>query len=62
MTYERFSELWDAFVTNRPRASEPTQIKETRMSATENALIEYAHGDKTKVNAVRKLLDRGRDA
>jgi hypothetical protein len=63
MTFKRFSKLWDTFVTNRPKASNQTPLAEHKMNeATSTALIEYANGDKSKINAVRKKLNRRRDA
>jgi hypothetical protein len=58
MTYERFSQLWDALVTNRPKAAEATPISNGMKPVTAEALIEYGHGNKEKVNKIRVLLGR----
>ncbi len=49
MSYERFSELWDIFVGNRQ--------KNTEITPTLQALIDYAHGDKRKLEAIRVQLN-----
>lgn len=53
MTYERFSELWDALIVNKPNAKPVT----TNMNPlTMRALIEYGQGNKTIINEIRKGL------
>lgn len=56
MTYERFSQLWDALVTNRPKAPDDWPATPGMSDATARALIAYAKDDKTEVNAVRVAL------
>ena len=51
MTFEQFSELWNKYVGNRQRHEGP-------MTPTLKALIEYANGDKTKVQLIRSKLNR----
>jgi hypothetical protein len=58
MTYPRFSELWDALVTNRPKPADAAPISNGMKKATADALIAYGNGDKSKVNAVRVKLGR----
>ena len=58
MSYERFSQLWDALVTNRPRSSAPTFPVTSMQPETALALIEYGQGNKSKINQVRALLGR----
>ena len=43
MTYERFSELWDALVTNRPNVNSP--LKSNMTDETLYALIDYGKGN-----------------
>lgn len=57
MNYERFSQLWDALVANKPKHK--SDINEHVMSdATKVALIEYGNGNKVKVQAIREFLKR----
>lgn len=49
MTYERFSELWDLFVGKIDN--------EMEITPTLQALIDYSHGDKTKLEAIRVQLN-----
>jgi hypothetical protein len=58
MRYERFSQLWDALVTNRPKPVDAAPIPNGMKKATADALIEYGQGKKDKVNHVRGLLGR----
>ena len=61
MSYERFSELWDALVTNRPRSTNPNLSPCTECSMTEAtkiALIEYGQGNTSKFDVIRKSLGR----
>jgi hypothetical protein len=58
MNYTRFSQLWDALVTNRPKAAEATPISNGMKPATATALIAYGQGKKEKVNEIRILLGR----
>jgi len=58
MTFERFSQLWDALVTNRPKATEAQPIPNGMKNATASALIAYGQGNKTEVNRVRAMLGR----
>jgi hypothetical protein len=58
MNYERFSQLWDALVANRPKPTDAPPISNGMSDCTASALIEYGKGDKTKVNEVRKKLGR----
>ena len=51
MNFERFSQLWDALVTNRPKAGDAVQITNGMTTKTAQALIEYANGNKSKVEA-----------
>jgi len=58
MKFERFRELWEALVTNRPKsASGGVPITNGMSERTAEALIEYADGKKDKLQAVRKFLD-----
>ena len=58
MKYERFSELWDALVKNRPKTGGAAPITNGMTANTATALIEYGQGDKSKINAIRVLLGR----
>jgi hypothetical protein len=58
MKFERFSQLWDALVTNRPKSADVEPIPNGMTQATATALIEYGKGNKAKVNAVRTKLGR----
>ena len=53
MKYERFKELWDALITNNPNVP-PIQFE---ITPTMEALIEYADGNKSKIESVRRFLD-----
>lgn len=59
MNYERFSQLWDALVTNRPKGVEAPPITNGMAEETATALIEYAQGNKAKIDAVRTRLAAG---
>jgi len=61
MQYERFSQLWDALVTNRPKAASAIAISNGMSDATAAALIEYADGKKGQIEAVRKFLKTALD-
>jgi len=50
MKYERFSELWDVYVGNLQKNSEITP--------TLQALIDYANGDKSKFESVKDFLNK----
>jgi len=54
MTYERFSELWDALVTNRPNVNSP--LKSNMTDETLYALIDYGNGNIEKFESVRMYL------
>ena len=56
MNYERFSELWDALVRNRPKGPAAAPISNGMTDETATALIEYADGKKAKIESVRKIL------
>jgi hypothetical protein len=56
MKYERFSELWDALVTNRPQAVDAAPITNGMESQTASALIAYANGDKSQIQSIRSTL------
>ncbi len=60
MNYERFSELWDALVANRPRTTNTnaSEMTEEMTNETKLALIDYANGNKAKINSVREFLNR----
>jgi len=58
MKYERFSQLWDALVTNRPTPVPATPIRNGMKLLTAKALIEYGQGNKAMVNDVRRKLGR----
>jgi hypothetical protein len=58
MTYARFSELWDALVTNRPKPDDVVPIPNGMNAVTAEALIAYGHGNKDKVNEIRCKLGR----
>lgn len=60
MTYERFSKLWDALVTNRPKAPFAVRLRSFREKMagytepgmrprTAAALIAYGQGDKSAI-------------
>lgn len=53
MKYERFSELWDALITHNPNVH-PIQFE---MTPTMESLIEYADGNKSKIESVRRFLN-----
>lgn len=58
MTFERFSELWNALITNNPRLKnrdKSTLTSETRFSdKTLNALIEYGQGNTKQFDELLK--------
>lgn len=55
MKYERFSQLWDALVANRPYPK--IRIGGSGMSDnTASTLIAYANGDKSQILDVKKSL------
>jgi hypothetical protein len=57
MNYERFSELWDALVTNRPKAAaDAVPITNGMSDETASALLEYADGNRSKIDAVKRFL------
>lgn len=61
MNFEIFSKLWDALVTNRPAAvpaadASAPQITNGMSEGTAQALIEYANGNKTRIESVRAHL------
>ena len=56
MNYDRFRQLWDALVTQRPKAGNTIPITNGMTDATATALTEYADGKKEKIEAVRKFL------
>jgi hypothetical protein len=58
MTYARFSQLWDALVTSRPKPNDAVPIPNGMKEVTAQALIAYGQGDKAKVNAIRVRLGR----
>jgi hypothetical protein len=58
MKFDRFSELWDALVTNRPKPADVEPIPNGMKPTTAEALIAYGMGDKTKVNEIRSKLKR----
>ena len=53
MKYERFKELWDALITNNPSVP-PIKFE---MTPTVEALIEYAEGNTSKIDSVRRFLN-----
>jgi hypothetical protein len=58
MNLERFSQLWDALVTNRPKPAAAAHIANGMSENTAAALIEYATGDKSKIESVKAFLAR----
>ncbi len=52
MSFERFSELWNIFVGDKQKNSEITP--------TLQALIDYANGDKRTLEAIRVQLNNDR--
>jgi len=56
MEYQRFSELWDALVTNRPKSATDAPITNGMTEETASALIDYANGNKSKFESVRHRL------
>lgn len=56
MNYERFSQLWDALVTSRPKIAEVEPITNGISAETASALIEYGEGNKSKVESIRAFL------
>ena len=56
MKIERFSELWDALVKNRPKAVDAAPITNGMREETAEALIQYSNGDKTSVEKVKQFL------
>jgi hypothetical protein len=55
MSYERFSELWDALITNRPGVGPVTMVM---TKETKDALVDYANGNTAKIDAVRNFLSK----
>lgn len=55
MTYERFSQLWEALVVSRPKG-DAAPITNGMTDETALALIEYANGNKAKIQAIREFL------
>ena len=62
MNYERFSQLWDALVTHRPKPNDAAPITNGMTQETATALIEYGHGKKVKINEVREFLAKSVEA
>jgi hypothetical protein len=58
MSYERFSQLWDALVADRPNSTNALSIEDGMSEKTFSALVDYANGDKTKIESVRNFLGR----
>jgi hypothetical protein len=58
MNYERFSQLWDALVKHRPPSVDAPPITNGMTADTAAALIEYAKGNKGKIESVRAFLGR----
>jgi hypothetical protein len=59
MTYQRFKQLWDVLITNRPKANKLLSNCENGMTEnTKIALIEYGHGNTEKFDKVRELLKK----
>ena len=56
MKYERFSELWEALVTNRPKAAEASPITNGMQPETAAALVDYSNDNKTKIEEVKRFL------
>jgi len=54
MKYTRFAQLWDALIADRPNAVPITSFGTN--SNTAKALIEYANGDKRKIESVRSFI------
>lgn len=50
MNYEEFSKLWDIYI--------PKNVKFVCEPQTKIALIEYGEGNKTKIEEIRRFLDR----
>lgn len=57
MTYARFSQLWDALVTNRPPAENPMPTTDGMTDKTAQALISYGQGDTRALDEVRDYRD-----
>jgi hypothetical protein len=60
MTYKRFSQLWDALVTDRPKSFVPNPIPLTTSAEPQTiaAFVAYANGDKSHIESIRRFLDR----
>jgi hypothetical protein len=61
MEYNRFSQLWDALVTNRPLPADAVPadavpIANGMTPQVASALIEYGQGDKSKISKAREFL------
>jgi len=56
MKYERFSQLWDALVTNRPKAVDAAPISNGMQPETAAALVDYSNGNKAKIEEVKAFL------
>ena len=50
MSYETFSKLWDIYI--------PKDVKFICEPQTMTALIEYGQGNKSKIESIRKFLDK----
>jgi len=56
MKFDRFKQLWDALVTHRPESVDAAPITNGMSEETASALIDYANGNKTKIESVRAFL------
>lgn len=56
MNYKRFSQLWDALVTNRPKSVDAAPITNGMSDETAATLIDYANGKKEKLESIRAFL------
>lgn len=58
MTYEQFSQLWDALVVSKPKDGKTVPISNGMSPNTATALIEYADGNKDKFLKIRAFLKK----
>jgi hypothetical protein len=56
MNYERFSQLWDALIANRPKLADAAPITNGMTQESATALIEYGQGKKERIQKVRTFL------
>lgn len=58
MTFTRFSQLWNALVTFRPNDKNKSICTCGCSEQTKQALAEYGRGNKSKIEDIRKFLNK----